>query len=446
MIKNIPTNDPNRQLHDLVSGIAQYLIKNSGISATDPNLYALISHWLEDRSLDISNYCTSTPEEFQRALISTEERLGLTATQLLKNIPFQAISNPDFTFIDLFAGIGGFRQAFQELGGKCLFSSEWEKSAQQTYFRNYGVAPFGDINHFTGQDSFSGIERSDEDTNRLIPDHDILAAGFPCQPFSKAGVSARESLGKAHGFKCETQGTLFHSVARVANIKQPKFLFLENVRNIVGHDEGRTFQTIQETIDEIGYKFHYDLIDSSSLVPQRRLRCYMVCVRKDLVDQFKKFEFPEFKGDPLPLSSIIEPEPDPAYTISDKLWAGHKRRTANNQERGAGFTAFESDLSRPSNTIVSRYYKDGKECLIPQKGKNPRLLTIDECVKLFGYNRSETTPFLHAPSRTASYRQFGNSVVVPVIHKIAKKAVRQYINVTPATKKSSPRSVKNKAA
>lgn len=433
MIKNIPSNDPNKELHDLISGTAQYLINESPVLASDPNLFALISHWLENRSLDIERYSTSTLGQFQKALESTEGRLELNTSQLLDKIPFSASDNPDFTFIDLFAGIGGFRQAFQELGGKCLFSSEWEKSAQQTYFRNYGVAPFGDISHFTAKDSFSGMERSDDDIGRLVPDHDILAAGFPCQPFSKAGVSARESLGKAHGFKCETQGTLFHSVARVANIKQPKFLFLENVRNIVGHDEGRTFQTIQDTIDKIGYKFHYDLIDSSSLVPQRRLRCYMVCVRKDLVDQFKKFEFPKFKGDPLPLSSIIEREPDSAYTISDKLWAGHKRRTANNQERGAGFTAFESDLSRPSNTIVSRYYKDGKECLIPQKGKNPRLLTIDECVKLFGYNRSETTPFLHAPSRTASYRQFGNSVVVPVIHEIAKKAIGQYISSAPVS-------------
>jgi DNA (cytosine-5)-methyltransferase 1 len=446
MIRNIPTNDPNRQLHDLISGIAHYLIKNCGTPVSDPNLYALISHWLEDRVLDVSNYCTSTPDEFQRALTYAEERLELTATQLLKKIPFQPISKPEFTFIDLFAGIGGFRQALQELGGKCIFSSEWEKSAQQTYFRNYGVAPFGDINHFTGKDSVNGEDRTDEDINRLIPDHDILAAGFPCQPFSKAGVSARESLGKAHGFECETQGTLFHSVARVAKVKQPKFLFLENVRNIVGHDEGRTFKTIKKTIDEIGYKFHYALIDSSSVVPQRRLRCYMICVRNDIAEQFDRFEFPEFEGEPMPLSSIIEKHPDPVYTISDKLWEGHKRRTATNLERGAGFTAFASNLDRPSNTIVSRYYKDGKECLIPQKGKNPRLLTVDECVKLFGYNRSETTPFLHALSRTAAYRQFGNSVVIPVIHKIAKTAVRQYINVKPATKKDSHHSIKNKAA
>jgi DNA (cytosine-5)-methyltransferase 1 len=446
MIKNIPTNDPNRQLHDLIVGTAHYLIKNHGISATDPNMYALISHWLEDRSLDVSNYCTSSPEEFQRALIHTEELLDLTTNELLKKVPFQAIGNPDFTFIDLFAGIGGFRQALQELGGKCLFSSEWEKSAQQTYFRNYGVAPFGDINHFTGKDPTSGAERSDSDINRLIPDHDILAAGFPCQPFSKAGVSARESLGKAHGFECDTQGTLFHSVARVAKVKQPKFLFLENVRNIVGHDKGRTFETIKKTIDEIGYVFHHALIDSSSVVPQRRLRCYMICVRKDIVKQHNTFKFPEFNGNPLPLSNIVEENPDPIYTISDKLWEGHKRRTARNLERGAGFTAFTSDLSRPSNTIVSRYYKDGKECLIPQTGRNPRLLTINECVKLFGYNRSETTPFLHALSRTAAYRQFGNSVVVPVVHKIASVAVKQYIGAKPAKKRQNNRPPRKKAA
>ena len=397
MIKKIPLGDPNRQLHDLIGGIAEYLIKESSASDSDHNLYALISHWLEDQSLDITRYSTFTYDQFRKALESTENRLGLTTAQLVQKVPFKSTKSPAFTFIDLFAGIGGFRQAFQELGGKCLFSCEWERSAQQTYFRNYGVSPFGDINHFTDTDSLNGKNRSDEDIDRLIPNHDILAAGFPCQPFSKAGVSARESLGQAHGFECETQGTLFHSVARVANVKRPKFLFLENVRNIVGHDGGRTFQTIRNTIDEIGYEFHYSLIDSSTVVPQRRLRCYMICVRKDIARQFNKFEFPEFEGEPLPLSSIVEKDPDPVYTISDKLWEGHQRRTARNLERGAGFTAFTSDLKRPSNTIVSRYYKDGKECLIPQRGKNPRLLTIDECVKLFGYDRSESTPFLHAP-------------------------------------------------
>lgn len=434
-MKKIPENDPNRPLHDIITHITQSLEETKPTLALNHNLFALLSHWLENQQLDLKLYTSIQQAEVLKALKKAESALGINHTSLINNTPFRPVDKPEFTFIDLFAGIGGFRQAFQELGGKCLFSSEWEKSAQQTYFRNYGECPFGDINHFTTQDSLTGKMRTNKDINKLIPDHDVLAAGFPCQPFSKAGVSARESLGKAHGFECDTQGTLFYSVARIAKVKQPKFLFLENVRNIVGHDKGQTFETIKKTIDEIGYKFHYDLIDSSSLVPQRRLRCYMICVRKDITKQAGGFEFPEFNGDPLPLSSILEKKPDPMYTISQKLWDGHIRRTTRNIARGAGFTAHMADISRPSNTIVSRYYKDGKECLIPQKGKTPRLLTIQECVQLFGYDRSKTTPFLHATSRTASYRQFGNSVVVPVIYKIAKVAIEQYINIKPVTKR-----------
>lgn len=445
-MNKIPENDPNKQLHSLIESMVRSLSVNSRDLSTTPNLYALISHWLEYPQLNLKPHDLFKKTDLKKSLMVAESELNTTHAELTANIPFKADDNPDFTFIDLFAGIGGFRQAFQELGGKCLFSSEWEKSAQLTYFRNYGVYPFGDINHFTGHNLTTGEERSEDDIDKLIPDHDVLAAGFPCQPFSKAGVSARTSLGKAHGFECETQGTLFHSVARIAKVKQPRFLFLENVRNIVGHDKKKTFETIQKTIDEIGYKFHYDLIDSSTLVPQRRLRCYMICVRKDIAKQAGDFIFPEFNGDPLPLSSILEKEPDPMYTISQKLWDGHIRRTTRNIARGAGFTAHTADISRPSNTIVSRYYKDGKECLIAQKGKTPRLLTIQECIKLFGYNRAVAQPFLHAPSRTASYRQFGNSVVVPVIHKIAKVAVEQYINANLSSQQKNKNTSKKKAA
>lgn len=445
-MKKIPDNDPNRPLYDIVSYITQTLVEAKPELALNPNLFAIMSHWLENKQLDLKLYASIQQRQALKALEKAEATLGINHSDLVKDIPFTSIDNPEFTFIDLFSGIGGFRQAFQELGGKCLFSSEWEKSAQQTYFRNYGECPFGDINHFTTQDAITGKIRTDKEIDKLIPNHDVLAAGFPCQPFSKAGVSARESLGKAHGFKCDTQGTLFHSVARIAKVKQPKFLFLENVRNIVGHDKGQTFETIKQTIDEIGYEFHYALIDSSTLVPQRRLRCYMLCVRKDIVKKSGAFVFPEFTGAPLPLSSILEKKPDPMYTISQKLWDGHIRRTTRNIERGSGFTAHTTDISRPSNTIVSRYYKDGKECLIAQKGKTPRLLTIQECLQLFGYNRSKSQPFLHALSRTASYRQFGNSVVVPVIHKIANEAVKQYITAKPTRQQKNQKTLKKRAA
>lgn len=299
-------------------------------------------------------------------------------------------------------------------GGGCTFSSEWDKSAQQTYLNNYGELPFGDITAFTNDNI------SDKQLNTLVPSHDILAAGFPCQPFSGAGVSARNAVGKEHGFKCETQGTLFFDVMRIASVKKPKILFLENVRNITRHDKGRTFDVIKRSVEEIGYTFKYELIDSSSLVPQRRVRCYMVCTRNDLNIDFK---FPEFDVQPLPLRSILEPTPDARFTISDALWQGHIKRTERNLDRGTGFTAFTANLDKPSNTLVARYGKDGKECLIPQEGKNPRLLTPRECARLQGYPENFVIP----TAKTPAYKQFGNSVAVPVIRKIAEKIVEAII-------------------
>jgi len=306
----------------------------------------------------------------------------------------------EFTFIDLFAGIGGFRIALQNLGGKCKFSSEWDKDAQKTYLSNFGETPAGDI---------TKIDELD------IPDHDILCAGFPCQPFSLAGVSARSSLDKAHGFACDTQGTLFFDVARIIRAKQPKVVFLENVRNIVNHDKGATFRIIENTIRELGYSFQYKIINAQSFVPQKRVRCYMVCFR----DGEDDFVFPEEGEKSIPLKSILEAEVEDRFTISDKLWAGHQRRTAVNLSRGAGFTAFCADPDKPSNTLVARYGKDGKECLIPQRDKNPRMLTPRECARLQGFPDT----FLIPVAKTAAYKQFGNSVAVPVIEAIAKKII-----------------------
>lgn len=328
--------------------------------------------------------------------------------ELRKEQIFSPVSIPKFSSIDLFAGIGGFRLALQAVGGISVFSSEWDKGAQHTYLRNYGELPFGDITTLTGTDV------SDKELDLMIPDHDVLAAGFPCQPFSHAGVSARTSVGKEHGFKCKTQGTLFFDVMRIAEVKKPKVLFLENVRNIERHDKGHTFEVIRESVEELGYDFKYKIINSSSVVPQRRVRCYMVCFRKDLkVD----FTFPELKGDPLPLKSILEKDVADMYTISDRLWLGHQNRTRRNVERGTGFTAHTADLNKPSNTIVARYGKDGKECLVPQKGKNPRLLTQRECARLQGFPEEFEAP----EARTPAYKQFGNSVAVPVIKLIAKE-------------------------
>ena len=312
----------------------------------------------------------------------------------------------NFKFIDLFAGIGGFRLAMQNAGGYCEFSSEWDKDAQKTYFANFGLYPKGDITKINAQD---------------IPDHDVLCAGFPCQPFSLAGVSARNSLDTAHGFACETQGTLFFDVARIIKEKRPKVVFLENVKNIVNHDKGNTFKVIANTIKELGYSFSYKIINAESYVPQKRVRCYMVCLR----DTDEKFIFPENNNPPMPLSTILEKDVDEQFTISDKLWAGHQRRTANNLARGAGFTAFCADLNKPSNTIVARYGKDGKECLIPQKEKNPRMLTPRECARLQGFPEEYIIPV----AKTAAYRQFGNSVALPVIEDITRQIVAYLMRV-----------------
>ncbi|MBL4607388.1 MAG: DNA (cytosine-5-)-methyltransferase [Pseudomonadales bacterium] len=333
---------------------------------------------------------------------------------LHKGLTLNPVDKPRFTFVDLFAGIGGFRLALQEEGGLGVFSSEWDKGAQSTYFNNYGEFPFGDITNLTKPDV------SDEQLDFLIPAHDVLAAGFPCQPFSHAGVSARTSVGKEHGFKCKTQGTLFFDVMRITAIKKPKVLFLENVRNIERHDKGYTFKVIRNSIEELGYDFRYSIIDSSSLVPQRRVRCYMVCFRKDLnVD----FQFPEFSKDAIKLRSILEDEVPEKYTISDKLWAGHINRTKRNLERGTGFTAFTADIDKPSKTIVARYGKDGKECLIPQEGKNPRLLTPRECARLQGFPEEFKIP----DAKTPAYRQFGNSVAVPVVKKISEEIMKELL-------------------
>jgi len=314
--------------------------------------------------------------------------------------PFQDTVNNSFTFIDLFAGIGGFRLAMQQYGGNCVFSSEWDKDAKKTYHANFGEYPEGDITNIDEKD---------------IPNHEILCAGFPCQPFSLAGVSARRSLNTAHGFACETQGNLFFDVARIIQEKRPKIVFLENVKNLISHDKGNTFKVIENTIKELGYSFSYKIINAESYVPQKRVRCYMVCLR----DTDQKFDFPENGGDPLPLKSILEKKVDEKFTISDKLWSGHQRRTASNIARGTGFTAFCADLNKPSNTIVARYGKDGKECLIPQNSKNPRMLTPRECARLQGFPEEYVIPV----AKTAAYRQFGNSVALPVIKDITMKII-----------------------
>ena len=325
-------------------------------------------------------------------------------------LPFPPVMKPKFTFIDLFAGIGGFRIALESLGGKCVFSSEWDRHAKETYFQNYGEVPFGDIQALS-------------DRRLITKDVDIIAGGFPCQPFSRAGVSARESLGLEHGFKCETQGQLFFDVVRMAKIHQPKMLYLENVGNLMRHDGGNTFLTIQKTIEEdLGYRFSHRVYNANPLVPQSRVRCLIVAYRPDCAP--KSWEMPELTGDPLPLRNALEDVPwDSPYTLSEAMWAGHQRRSKRNVDRGTGFTAYPKDLDKPSTTLVARYYKDGKECLIPQPDhpeQTPRMLTQRECANLQGFPAT----FTPHKSKVHAYKQFGNSVPVPLIKWVAERAIK----------------------
>lgn len=389
-------------------------------------LPAIVSHWLQTpqkvplilgkktgrkwRAL-LSAYAAIKPEKFRLKLPRIKPRLGFKID--FGGVPLPPVEDPRFTFVDLFAGIGGFRVALQNLLGKCVFSCDWNPHAQETYFANFGEIPFGDIHKFTGKDV------CEKEIAKSIPDHDILVAGFPCQPFSKAGISARTALGQKHGFSCDIQGTLFFDLVRIAKVKQPKIILLENVKNLQVHDGGRTFKKIRKIIEnDLGYSFFTNVIDASPLVPQRRERCYIVCLR----DPKLKFLFPRITGQPRPLSSVLEASPSDRYTISDRLWNGHKKRNKRNIDRGNGFKAHEADLSKPANTLVARYYKDGKECLIPQNGNNPRKLTPRECARIQGYPEE----FIPSPINGRAYRQFGNSVAVPVVARIAARILKGY--------------------
>ncbi|MCY1117544.1 DNA (cytosine-5-)-methyltransferase [Bacillus safensis] len=305
-----------------------------------------------------------------------------------------------YRFIDLFAGIGGIRKAFEPYG-TCVFSCEWDKKAQETYFANYGEYPHGDI-------------RSVDE--KAIPEHDILLAGFPCQPFSIAGVSKKNSLGRQHGFLDETQGTLFWDIARIIKEKQPQAFLLENVKNLRSHDKGNTFKVIKNVLEEeLGYTVYDEVINAKGLVPQNRERIYIVGFKKKL-----KFEFPKVPKEGLPIKSILEENVDEKYTLSDKLWSYLQGYKEKHSKKGNGFGYGLVDLNSNSRTLSARYYKDGSEVLIPQEGKNPRRLTPRECARLQGFPED----FQIVVSDTAAYKQFGNSVAVPVVSLIAENMIK----------------------
>ena len=301
-----------------------------------------------------------------------------------------------FSFIDLFAGIGGTRIAFERAGGRCLFSSETDRFARQTYNENFGDEPAGDIKEI--------------DENE-IPDHDILLAGFPCQPFSISGVSKRRSLNMPHGFRDKTKGTLFFDIARVLEAKRPMAFLLENVKHLKHHDKGRTYKTIRGTLErELGYDIHDTVIDARFMVPQHRERIFIAGF-----DKPTPFGFPQLLDRRPRLRDILETDVSPKYTLTDHLWSYLRKYAAKHKARGNGFGYSLADLDGITRTLSARYHKDGSEILIPQEARNPRRLTPRECARLMGFPDSFKIPV----SDTQAYRQFGNSVVVPVVEKIA---------------------------
>ena len=302
-----------------------------------------------------------------------------------------------FTFIDLFAGIGGMRIAFEKVGGECVFSSEWDKFAQQTYAANFGDIPHGDITQ---------VELSE------VPRHDILIGGFPCQPFSHAGLK--------RGFE-DTRGTLFFDVARIIDHRKPSMVLLENVKGFTTHDKGRTMAVVKETLEELGYNVFHKVLNAKDFgVPQNRERVFIVAINKKKMGSIG-FEYPVPKKTETRVGDILDSKVDEKYTISNKLWAGHKRRLKEHREKGNGFgySLFNPNSSHTS-TISARYYKDGSEILIEQKDSNPRKLTPREAARLQGFPEKFRIPV----SDNQAYRQFGNSVAVPVIHAIAKIMVK----------------------
>lgn len=337
---------------------------------------------------------------------SMQDCLSVAIRQMLvkaKEEPSQDCNG--YTFIDLFAGIGGMRLAFESAGGCCVYSNEWNKYSQQTYYANFGVQPDGDITKVQAES---------------IPDHDILVAGFPCQPFSIAGVSKKNSLGRATGFEDKTQGTLFFDVCRILKAKRPKAFMLENVKNLCSHDKGRTFQIIQESLRELNYKVFFQIIDGKGYVPQHRERIVIVGFDKERYGENISFSFDLH---PLKKQSVVrdilEKEVSEKYTLSDKLWIYLQNYAAKHREAGNGFGYGIAPLDGVTRTISARYYKDGSEILIEQRGKNPRRLTPRECARLQGFPDSFKIPV----SDTQAYRQFGNSVVVPLMSDVAKLIV-----------------------
>ncbi len=384
---------------------------------------------------EIADYSVQEIGRWERGEIRIRE--SVRQYLLTLRVPRGSHQRANFTFIDLFAGIGGFRKGFEAAGGRCVFTSEWNTFSQTTYTANFGDHQvFGDITL---------------DANKQqIPDHDVLLAGFPCQPFSIAGVSKKNSLGRKHGFECETQGTLFFDIEEIIAERRPKAFVLENVKNLASHDGGRTFDVIKRTLtDKLGYRLSWKILDARAFVPQHRERVFIVGTRGDLGEPFdwSEVELPPPERAPK-LSSILHPEngtedPEPRfldasgevlskYVLTDNLWTYLKGYAAKHQAAGNGFgfgLVGPDDISR---TLSARYYKDGSEILVRRAKGNPRRLTPRECARLMGFDRPGQPPFKIVVSDTQAYKQFGNSVSVPVVEVIANALVPRLTAAAPS--------------
>lgn len=379
---------------------------------------------------EVAEKCSVSPRTVYRWEKGETRPQGLALKQL-KELASVANTNQkknaSFRFIDLFAGIGGFRKAFDAAGGKCVFTSEWDKSCRLTYQANFSCdhPVEGDIREFT----------KDEESLARIPKHDVLVAGFPCQPFSIAGVSKKNALGRPHGFLCDTQGTLFFDLAQIIHHHKPPAILLENVKNLVSHDGGNTFRVIRKTLEEeLGYIIKFKVIDGRAWVPQHRERIFIVGFRADTGFSFDDFPIPLQEDWPRLGSILHQPdglEEDEApylvdgrvadkYTLTPRLWQYLKDYRDKHRAKGNGFGFSQFGPDDVARTLSARYYKDGSEILITQRGKRPRRLTPRECSRLMGFDAPGESNFKIPVADTPAYKQFGNSVVVPLATAIAE--------------------------
>ena len=372
---------------------------------------------------EVLGYCERTIYRWETGEGAPRKAVLEILHRTIEEKPRQAGS---FTFIDLFAGIGGLRKGFEPIGGRCVFSSEWDKHSVKTYLANHACdhEVAGDITQIPVES---------------IPAHDVLLAGFPCQPFSIAGVSKKNAIGRQHGFRCDAQGTLFFDIARIIEHHRPKAFLLENVKNLVSHDQGRTFEVIRRALtEELGYHVQYRVIDAKGFVPQHRERIFISGFREENAFDFDELEIPDAMSGPK-LASILHPEDGSEaaddrftsgakarvidkYTLSDHLWGYLLDYAARHRAKGNGFGFGLVGSNDVARTLSARYYKDGSEILVKQSGKkNPRRLTPRECARLMGFERPGNNRSFKIPvSDTQAYRQFGNAVVVPVAKAVAR--------------------------